>query len=376
MKPFLLFLSLCLGFIHTKGQGDSAWMMFIDKSSDLIGYKNSRGEIQIEPKFTYLTQQKIFKNIMPVYEKISNSENGTLKYYLLKNGKKVGIDSLYLGEYFLDCESENKIRFRDPGTDKVGFFDKNGQVVIPAMYNEATAFYNGLALTIKDGKRMCWEGGEYSKENPCEHWRWVGDNLLINDKNEVLLDSIDPGKFQNIDFYSMQINPESRKPDFIEFKSGNGDTYAFRDFKKEFEQWFYPVFLKNKSPLDLTGYLFPEITIPKQGEFKSKEINNPKYTDYAWMVEDGKSVLKENAEIIRKILNKINNKEYITTISKSPAPILLDEVKYPGYFSDCGDYLDKKYPYFEVTITNNTGLVLNGLGFIRTTEGYKLLEIH
>ena len=126
----------------------------------------------------------------------------------------------------------------------------------------------------------------------------------------------------------------------------------------------------------MAGYLFPEITIPKQGELKSKEMNNPKYMDYAWIVEEGKTVLKENAEIIRKILNKINNKEYITTISKSPAPILLDEIKYPEYFSDCGDYLEKKYPYFEVTITNNNGLVLNGLGFIRSTEGYKLLEIH
>ena len=376
MKPFLLFLSLCMVFLNTKGQSDSSWIMFINKSTDLIGYKNSKGEIQIEPKFTYLTQQKIFKNIMPVYEKISDSENGTIKYYLLKNGKKVGKDSLYLGDYFLDCENENKIRFRDPKTDTVGFFDKNGQVVIPAIYNDITSFHNGLAVTIREGKRMCWEGGEYSKENPCEHWSWVGRYLLINDKNEILLDSIDLNKFQNIDFYSLQINPEIIKPDFIEFKSGNGNTYAFRDYKKEFEQWFYTVFLKNKTSQDMAGYLFPEITIPKQGELKSKEMNNPKYMDYAWIVEEGKTVLKENAEIIRKILNKINNKEYITTISKSPAPILLDEIKYPEYFSDCGDYLEKKYPYFEVTITNNNGLVLNGLGFIRSTEGYKLLEIH
>ena len=378
MKPFLLLLTLCSGFFYAKGQSDSAWIMFIDTATDLIGYKDSEGKIQIEPKFTYLTQQKIFKNIMPVFEKIPGSENGTLNYYLLKNGRKVGRDSLYLGDYFLDCENENKIRFRDSKTDKVGFFDKNGNVVIPAMYSDATSFHNGLAITIRDGKRMCWNGSEYSKENPCEHWSWAGNSLLINDKNEVLLDSLDLDKFENIDFYSLQINPETLTlgPDFIKFKSANGNTYAFRDFKKEFEQWFYSIFLKNKNPQALAQYLFPEITIPKEGKLKSKEMNNPKYADYAWTVEDGKNVLKDNSDTIRKILNEVNNKEYITSVSKSPAPILLDQVKYKEYFSDCGDYLEKKYPYFEVTITNNNGLVINGLGFIRTTEGYKLLEIH
>lgn len=375
MKPLLFFLSLCLGFFHTKGQSDSAWMMYIDESTDLIGYKDSRGKIEIPPKFTYLTQQNIFRNIMPVYEKISGSEDETLKYYLLKNGKKVGKDSLYVGQYFLDCENENKIRFRDPINDKVGFFDKNGRVVIPAIYNDVTPFYNGIALAIKNAKRMCVDGTEYSKQNPCEHWRWQGENLLINDKNEILLDSVDLKQFENVDFYSFQKNPVSRQADFIEFKSSNGNVYAFMDLKKQFNQWFYSIFMKKSDAPDLEEYLFPEITISKDGELKSKELNNPKYADYAFAVEDGKSFLKENGAIIRKILKKVTNKEYITTISKSSTPILLDKVKYSEYFSDCGDYLSQKYPYFEVTITNNSGLVLSALGFIRTLKGYNLVEI-
>lgn len=366
----------CLALNHSNGQNDQAWFMFEDTSTQLIGYKNIKGNIEIAPKFTYLTQQKIFRNIMPVFESLNLQDNSTAKYYLLKNGKKVGKDSLYLGEYFLDCENENKIRFRDPKTDKVGFFNQNGQVIIPAMYNDATSFCNNLAIVIQDGKRICWEGGEYSKENPCEHWNWVGRNLLINDKNEILLDSIDLSVFQNIDFYSLQINPGNTRPDFIQIKSGNGDTYSFRDFKKEFEQWFYSVFLETKDPQHLEAYLFSEITISKDGLLKSSEMNNPKYAEYAWTVDDGKSVLKENAQMIMKIMSEIKNKEFITSISKSTSPILLDQENYPNYFSDCGDYLVQKYPYFEVIITNNNGLVLNGFGFIRTTEGYRLLEIH
>ena len=326
-------------------------------------------------------EESIFAENIPdtlqVDLKMYNSQtNETLKYYLLKNGKKVGKDSLYLGENFLDCENENRIRFRDPKTEKVGFFDEIGRVAIPALYNEATSFHNGLALIIRDGKKICRDGKEYSNENPCEYWRWIGINQLINEKNEVLLDSINPADFENINFYSLQINPEIIKPGFSTFKSANGNIYAFMDFKKEFEHWVYSTFLKNKEPNALGEYVFPEMTISKEGSLKSKQMNNPKYADYAWTVDDGKTVLKENVENIRKILNKINSKDYITTISKSSSPILLDEVKYHEYFSDCGDYLSMKYPYFEMTITNNNGLVLNGLGFIRTTEGYKLLEIY
>lgn len=376
MKSFFLLLFSSLLLMNSTGQSGNDWIMFIDKSTNLIGYKNLKGEIEIEPKFTYLTQQNIFRNIMPVYEKSSLQEDSISQYYLLKNGAKVGKDSLYIGEYFLDCENENKIRFRDPVSDKVGFFNNEGKVIIPAIYNNSTSFYNGLAIAIRNGRRMCPDGSEYSNEDPCEHWSWKGDYILINEKNEVLLDSLDPVKFKNIDFYSMEVNPKKIKAGFVEFTSDDGTIYSFRDFNKEFRLWLIKDFLPKKNSPDFINDFFSEITIPKEGGFNSNQLSNEKYSDYAWAIDKGKNVLEKNRSLISGILEKVNHKNYITSISKGYAPILLDDTLYAQYFSDCGDYLDKKYPYFEVLVTNNNGLVLNGLGFIRTTEGYKLLEIH
>lgn len=376
MKSFFLPLLFCFTLLQSYGQSDSDWVMFIDKSTNLIGYKNTRGEIKIEPKFTYLTQQNVFKNIMPVYEKSPSQEDSIAQYYLLKDGKKIGRDSLYHGDYFLDCENENKIRFRDPVTDKVGFFNNEGKVVIPAIYSDATSFYNGLAIALPDGKRMCRDGSEYSKENPCEHWNWEGQSILINQNNEILLDSLDLSRFKNIDFYSMEVNPENKKADFVEFTSIDGKIYSFRDFDKEFRSWFLSDFLLGKRSPGFINDFFPEITIPKEGNFTSKEISNVQYQDYAWTVDKAENVLEKNGPLIQDILNKVNQKNLITSISKGHAPILLDDKMYKEYFSDCGDFLDKKHPYFEVIITDNNGLVLNGLGFIRTNDGYKLLEIY
>ena len=370
--PFLL----CFTLLNSFGQSDSSWIMFIDKSTNLIGYKDQQGTIKIQPKFTFLTQQNVFRNIMPVYEQLPTNGNTYLEYYLLKNGSKVGEDSLYLGDYFLDCENENKIRFRDPVTDKVGFFNSRGQVVISAIYNDVTSFHNGLALAISNGKKICPDGTEYSKENPCEHWTWQGNFRLINDKNEVLLDSMAPNTFANLDLYSMETNPAKIKPGFIHFKSSDGNIYSFKDFRKEFEEWLKSNFLANKNSSRLVNYFFPEITIPKESEFKSEKFSDPKYTDYAWTVDGRESVLTNNKTVVNKILERVNNKNFISSITKGISPILLDKQLYPEYFSDCGDYLGLKYPYFEVIVTTNNGLVLNGLGFIRTREGYKLLEIH
>lgn len=376
MKSLIIAFFFCFTLVASFGQSDSNWVMFIDKSTNLIGYKNLKGDVKIEPKFTYLTQQNIFRNIMPVYEQSPTNADSIFQYYLLKDGGKVGTDSLYVGDYFLDCESENKIRFRDHLTGKVGFFNNRGQVIIPAIYNDATSFNNGLALVIKDGKRICPDGMEYTKENPCEHFRWEGNQLLINNENEVLLENIKPGNFENLDLYSMVINPEKKSAGFIDFKSSDGNIYSFLDLKKEFEFWLNNKFLPNKKSGNFADYFFPEITIPKETEFQSQKFFDPKYADYAWTVDDKKNVLDKNKSLLNKILENVNNKNYLTSITKGNAPILLDKDLYQQYFSDCGDYLGLKYPYFEVMVTNNNGLVLNGLGFIRTREGYKLVEVY
>src|SRR5206468_2695683 len=116
----------------------------------------------------------------------------------LKNGKKTGRDSVYLWDFTYDHEQEGKIRFRDKKTDKVGFFNKEGKIVIPAVYNDAGPFNNGLALVIHDGKRTC-------ADKSCEHWSWNGINALINTHNKIIADDININETDDIEWATLKI---------------------------------------------------------------------------------------------------------------------------------------------------------------------------
>ncbi len=61
-------------------------------------------------------------------------------YYKLADGLVLGEDSVYASDAIFDCESDGKIRFDDRVTDKIGFFDNNGRIVEPAVYNDASRF--------------------------------------------------------------------------------------------------------------------------------------------------------------------------------------------------------------------------------------------
>ncbi len=353
-------------------------MMFKDKDDNLMGYEDSFGTIMIEPKFTFITDALIFENIIPVFEKTNlfDAENyETSQYYLLKNGKKVGIDSLYIFDFSLDCENENKIRFRDHKTDKVGYFNSNGEVTIPAIYNDGRPFYNGFAIVIKEAKRYCWDGIEYSKEDPCEHWSWLGNMQIINEKNELILDDIDLEKFENIDWYSLTINPKQININDITFTAQNGNLYSFKNNQKEFEKWFYEEFLI-KSGDQTYFYLnsFETVALEKNKNLKSKEFKNSNFQEYAWAVDTKENVYKNNKQFISKIRKGISSKNLKIDIINDSSPLLFENNK--SYYDNCGGYLSQKYPFFKIYITKQVGRsVQYYLGFIRTETGYKLVEI-
>jgi hypothetical protein len=380
MKRLLIIILIFFKSFNSFSQNENQnWISFRDeKNDDLIGYKDLSGKVKIEPKFTFLTSALVFENIIPVFEKteVNNKENfETTRYYLLKNGKKIGVDSLYVFDFTLDCENENKIRFRDTKTDKVGFFDKNGKVVIPAIYNDAGKFHNGLALVIKDAKRICWAGKEYSKENQCEHWSWKGNTQMINSQNELILENVDLQELQSIDWYSLKINPKEIKPNAIVFKGLDGNVYSFANTEKEFKTWFYNEFISKSDQVNFLKNCFDNIAISKNGNLKSKEFKNSKFEDYAWAIDKKENFYKNNTKFVSKIIEIVNLKKIDINISNGYTPVLFEYETNKSFYDNCGEYLNEKYPYFQVFITKKDGLTQYCLGFIRTNEGYKLIEI-
>lgn len=370
----LFFALFNMNFLFSQ-EDNNNWIKFEDEKTYLIGYKDGKGEVKIEPKFTFITYAIIFKNIIPVFEEMNpkDPENSKMKqYYLLKNGKQIGLDSLYVYDTTLDCENENKIRFRDSKTDKVGFFDGNGKIVIPAVYDDAKPFYNGLAVVITQGKRMCWNGSEFSEENRCEMWSWKGNIQIINDKNEVLIENIPFEKLETLDWFSIQKDKSKINENYIEFKGVNGDNYYFLNYEKEFENWYCNEFLKDISENALAPFLSDEV------HFDVNEILEDKdqimHKDSFWKEEKKETFLKYHNTYFLKIINLFKNGN--TSISEGTSPLLIRQENNPNYFSNCGEYQNLKFPYLQVYLFDKTEKVIKILGFIKIENKFRLLEIY
>ena len=241
-----LFLLLISSFYFS--QQDTNWYTFYNSDSTKIGYKDAKGIVRIEPKFELaMTNSKVFKDVVIVWEYAKNYSGE--KYYLNKEGKKFGKDSIYIFDFTFAEESEGKIKFRDSKTDKVGFFDKNGQVVIPAIYNDAGDFHNGLVMIMKDGVRKCWkENNEKQPEYPnCEHWSWEGKTIMINTNNQELFEIPKENFTNSIDYNNVyknfKLNENVDSDIYTSYKGNDGNIYSFYSPEKDFKKWFETKFL-------------------------------------------------------------------------------------------------------------------------------------
>ncbi|WP_158827422.1 WG repeat-containing protein [Mucilaginibacter lacusdianchii] len=361
IKACIILLS---AFFYAKplaAQTAERWYRFYDAKDDLYGYKNPKGRIKINPRFNGLTRAKIFKNIIAVTE-----YNNGKSYYLLKNGKKVGSDSLYVSDMSYDCEQEGKIRFRDAKTDKVGFFGADGKILIPTIYNDARPFYNGLAVVLYNGKRLCADGSEVNSKNPCEHWYWNGTTALINSKGRLIADSLDIMALQNINWYSMQISDHAADTTLrVSFKGKNGRYYSFIDYEKQFKQWFYKHYLNqhNVTPSTFDLVCVEGLFKNRLRKFLSKQTFGETY----------------HGALLKKLQRIKTGKIEIQILSEPLNDMIFTQPQFKTFYTDCGDANIQKYPLFDVVTTTNNSqgkfLYQEHFSFLRTTGGYKLIEV-
>jgi hypothetical protein len=360
----LALFSGCKPATQPKIPPKAIWYSFQDQKTELTGYKDAAGKVMVPAKFGLLTHSGVFRNIVPVMERSGEKYKN---YYLLKNGKKAGLDSLYVWDATLDCESEGKIRFRDKKTDQVGFFDRNGKITIPAVYNDALPFYNGLAIVIRNAKRICWEGGESTVQNPCEHWSWKGTVSIINTKNEIVIDSV---KYGNpIDYYSLKIGGRLLDTNlYANFKGTNGRIYSFIDQDKEFKWWFYKNYLADQSLNNLQATCFKELTVEQNFE-KNGIRNLPK----ALFVKRYNAILQSKMRQIKQHLVEVNffNEDMNNFIYTSKS--------FAEFYTDCGMANTQKYPGYNVVTSFYTKdkriNYQENFHFIRTDGGYKLVGV-
>ena len=360
-KPFIIFLILIFNF-HFSSAKDDLWKAFYDEKSELTGYKDKNNKIRIKPKFDAFGIARYFDKIIVVSEPADSLNNYQI-YYLLKNGLKFGKDSIFNFDNSPDCESEGKIRFHDGKSDKIGFFDENANVTIPAIYNFASPFINNMALALIGAEKKCLDT-KITDINNCEHWNWIrGRTVLLNDKNEILID--DMVYTEDVNWFSVNIIDSPGDTTINDyFKGKNGKFYSFLNYRKEFTNWFYNEFLKSDN---LISYCFSEISF-NHNNTKEKHYRNPK----KFMNENRKLLLSKFVEIR-------NSKLEINIFKNDLPPKKIHEKQSLKYYDYCGNYKSWLYPIFNVVVTfnddNGKFAYQDNYDFIRTEAGYKLFAV-
>jgi hypothetical protein len=351
MKNAALTYLIILASFSLSAQNRDSWTSFWNKDSTLKGFKDKNGTVKIEPKFMGFTSANQFDDIIAVTEEAN--EHWT-NYYLTKGGRIIGKDSVHIFDNGFDCESEGFIRFRDRKTDKVGMFNRHGDIVVPAEYNELTRVRNGMIIALKGAKKEQWD----------EHYSWKGGKEILIDTNSKIL--IDHFKYKNaLNFYSVLLSAQPSANVLRQnFKGVNGQYYSFIDFDKEFRNWLQTSLLNHFTKTNLLNCTHKEISFWKEPS--------------GWTREAKTSFINRNFELIKTELLKINSKNCDYQIfDETLNPYIYDSNEFKDYFNNCGESKDWQYPVKNIVISynNKKDLLQNHFEFLRTKNGYRLIGI-
>jgi len=292
------------------------------------------------------------QNILAVIE---DKDGKYLSYYVLKNGKVVARDSVFFFDNAPDCESEGFIRFRDYANDKVGMLDSNGRVVIPAAYDFLSMVRNGMVVALRGATKV---------NADTEHPGWSGgQNLLIDTNDRILAENFDNDR--GVNFYSVQKSPlQSADKTRRSFLATDGQYYSFIIYDVEFQQWITTNLRLQLSKEKLLKASVEQITSWDEGD--------------GWISEPKEIFVKRNFEAIRSRLREVGSpkgKYHVSTDGLNP--YTYDSPKYGMYFNSCREPKEWQYPVLDLVIDHqeNGESVQDHFGFLRTDEGYKLIEV-
>lgn len=349
-KIITLSLFFCLNYA-VFAQNNDTWISFWDKDTTHIGFKDKNGVIKIEPKFTGFTIARKFENIIAVSEQ---KDQKWESYYLTKSGKIVGRDSLYVFDNGPDCENEGFIRFTDRKTDKMGMFNAEGKIVIPAEYSNLTKVKNGMFIGLKDAK----------KEMDGEHFFWKGGKeFLIDINNKILIENFSYN--DDLNFYSLEKSKEPSKDKTRDsFLGVDGLYYSFINFDKEFKYWLENNLLKDLSKASLEKHSFDKITYWKEPN--------------GWISEPKTKFIDQNYIYLKSKLQELKNPKTDYFVSSDGLnQFIFESSEYNLYFNNCNESREWLYPVKSIIINpkNKMDFKQDQIQFLRTENGYKLISV-
>ena len=358
MKRIILTCIMLLLFgCSINAQKDTSWVTFRDEKTGLVGFRNHNGKVRIEAVYNDFTIARKFDKIVAVMEENTGKSK---PYYLTKSGKKFGINSIYYFDNGPDCEREGYIRFRDNNTDKVGMFNGQGEIVIPAEYDDLTNVRNGLVVALKGAKKKYPRD---SKPSDCNHFSWVGGKeYLIDTANYIIIENF---KYESsLDFFSLKIEQEPVKDaNRQSFLGVDGRYYSFIDYKKEFQNWLDSFLVDPPSPEKLIENSYHKIFFWKESD--------------GWITETKIEFINKNYEYIESKFKNLHEATSDYSIFMDGLnPFIYTTSEFDAYYNNCKEPKDWQYPVMNVTINNKTEKVpyQDQFEFLRTENGYKLIS--
>lgn len=351
MKKIVILYTFLVLSCSTFAQNNDTWIAFWNKDTTLIGFKDKNGIIKIKPKFIGFIVAQQFQDIIAATE---DKDNKWDSYYLTKSGKIVGRDSLYSFDNSPDCENEGFIRFKDWKNDKMGLFNGEGKVIIPAIYSDLTKVRNGMIVALKDAL----------KTQHGEHFSWVGGKeILIDINNKILIDDFKDNN--DLNFYSVEKSPAPSENSVREnFLGVDGQYYSFVNFDKEFKSWLKNDLLKDLSKANLLKHSSAKITYWKE--------------PLGWISEPKNKFINQNYNFLKLKLQELNfaKTEYFIS-SDGLNQFIFESGEYEMYFNNCNESKDWKYPVMDIVISqkSTTDRGQDHFEFLRTENGYKLISV-
>lgn len=351
MKKTVILYTFFLLCCSASAQSKEIWNAFWNKDTTAIGFKDKNGIVKIKPKFMGITIAHKFENIIAVTEQVNNKWKS---YYLTKSGKIVGEGSLYSFDNGPDCENEGFIRFTDYKIDKMGMFNGEGKIIIPAEYSNLSKVKNGMILALKGAEKK--QDGEY--------FYWTGGKeFLIDVNNKVLIEKF--AYNDDLNFYSVEKSKEvSKDPIRDSFLGIDGQYYSFINFDKEFKEWLQNDLLKDLSKTNLEKHSFDKIIY-------WKEITG-------WTNKSKIKFINQNYTLLKLKLQELKNPKTDYFVSSDGLnPFIFESNEYDLYFNNCHEAKEWQYPVKNIVITPKTevGIKQDHIQFLKTENGYKLISI-
>ncbi|OPY83474.1 MAG: hypothetical protein A4E70_00245 [Syntrophus sp. PtaU1.Bin005] len=358
MKKILFVILFFLSGCSMPVQENRSWTPFWNEDSTLMGFKDSEDRIRIAPRYAHFSTARTFEKILAVMEQ---KNGGFETSYLTKSGKVVGRGNVYMIDNGPDCESEGFIRFRDRTTGKAGLYDSQGNVAIPAEYDDLTNVRNGLVAALKGAEKKYWDGDDI---RGCGHYSWAGGKeILVNTHDHILIDpfNLDP----HLDFFSLRITDHPLEdPNQRTFLGVDGRYYSFLDYKKEFSSWLNDLIRNGLSRKALLDCSYGTIYFWKEPD--------------GWTSERSPQFVERNFELIRGRLSDILREKADYFISMDGLnPFIFEGSEFAGYFNNCGEPKPWRYPVMSVVINRNREghFRQDHFDFLRTEKGYKLISV-